>query len=54
MTTELGLAIAIPTLIVHGYLSQQVKRRLSLLERYAVEFVAAHEAREPTATIVSV
>ncbi len=54
VTTELGLAIAIPTLIVHGYLSQQVKRRLSLLERYAVEFVAAHEAREPTATIVSV
>jgi len=41
VTTELGLAVAIPTLIVHGFLSHRAQKKLSLLERYAVEFVAA-------------
>ena len=41
MTTELGLMVAIPTLIVHGFLSHRVKKRLAMLERYAVEFVTA-------------
>jgi biopolymer transport protein ExbB len=40
VTTELGLAVAIPTLIVHGFLSHRAQKKLSLLERYAVEFVA--------------
>jgi biopolymer transport protein ExbB len=46
VTTQLGLTIAIPTLIVLGYLSQRVKKQLALLERYAVEFVAASETRK--------
>lgn len=41
VTTELGLIVAIPTLILYGYLSQQTERRLSLLEQYAIEFVNA-------------
>lgn len=41
VTTELGLTVAVPTLIAHGYLSHRAQKKLSLLERYAVEFVAA-------------
>jgi biopolymer transport protein ExbB len=41
VTTELGLTVAIPTLIAHGFLSHRTQKKLSLLERYAVEFVAA-------------
>lgn len=41
VTTELGLTVAIPTLIAHGFLSHRAQKKLSLLERYAVEFVAA-------------
>jgi biopolymer transport protein ExbB len=36
VATELGLMVAIPTLVVHGFLSQRVQKNLSLLERYAV------------------
>lgn len=46
ITTELGLMVAIPTLIVHSFLSHRTQDRLSLLERYATEFViAAEQAR---------
>jgi biopolymer transport protein ExbB len=41
VTTELGLAVAIPALIAHGFLAHRAQKKLSLLERYAVEFVAA-------------
>lgn len=41
VTTELGLVVAIPTLIAHGFLSHRTQKKLSLLEQYAVEFVAA-------------
>ena len=41
VTTELGLVVAIPTLIIHGFLSHRAQKKLSLLERYAVEFAAA-------------
>jgi biopolymer transport protein ExbB len=41
VTTELGLTVAIPALIAHGFLSYRAQKKLSLLERYAVEFVAA-------------
>jgi len=41
ITTELGLIVAIPTLIIHGYLSHQTEKRLSLLEQYSIELVNA-------------
>jgi biopolymer transport protein ExbB len=41
VTTELGLTVAIPALIAHGFLSHRAQKKLSLLERYAVEFTAA-------------
>jgi biopolymer transport protein ExbB len=43
VATELGLVVAIPTLIAHGFLSQRIQKNLSLLERYALEFVTAAE-----------
>ncbi|MCF3650667.1 MotA/TolQ/ExbB proton channel family protein [Synoicihabitans lomoniglobus] len=43
VTTELGLTVAIPTLVIHGFLSYRTQKNLSLLERYAVEFVTATE-----------
>ena len=43
VTTELGLIVAIPTLVLHGFLSHRTQKNLSLLERYAVEFVTATE-----------
>jgi biopolymer transport protein ExbB len=52
VATELGLVVAIPTLIAHGFLSQRIQRSLSLLERYALEFVTATEtARAPEETV---
>jgi biopolymer transport protein ExbB len=44
VATELGLIVAIPTLIAHGFLAHRIQRNLSLLERYALEFVTAAEA----------
>jgi biopolymer transport protein ExbB len=43
VTTELGLSVAIPALVLHGFLSYRTQKNLSLLERYAVEFVTASE-----------
>jgi biopolymer transport protein ExbB len=43
VATELGLVVAIPTLIAHGFLAHRIQRNLSLLERYALEFVTAAE-----------
>jgi biopolymer transport protein ExbB len=43
ITTELGLMVAIPTLIVHSFLSHRTQDRLSLLDRYSTEFVIAAE-----------
>jgi biopolymer transport protein ExbB len=43
ITTELGLMVAIPTLIVHSFLSHRTQDKLSLLERYSTEFVIAAE-----------
>lgn len=39
VTTELGLMVAIPTLILHGIFSRMIKRRFSDMERVAFEFV---------------
>ena len=44
VATELGLLVAIPTLVAHGFLSQRIQKNLSLLERYALEFVTAVQA----------
>jgi biopolymer transport protein ExbB len=41
VATELGLMVAIPTLVAHGFLSHRIQKNLSLLERYALEFVTA-------------
>jgi biopolymer transport protein ExbB len=41
IATELGLAVAIPTLVAHGFLAQRIHRNLSVLERYALQFTTA-------------
>ncbi len=41
VATELGLVVAIPTLIAHGFLAHRIQKNLSLLERYALDFVTA-------------
>jgi biopolymer transport protein ExbB len=41
VSTELGLAVAIPTLIAHGFLAQRIHRNLSMLETYALQFTTA-------------
>jgi biopolymer transport protein ExbB len=41
VATELGLAVAIPTLVVHGFLAHRINKNLAQLERQALEFVAA-------------
>jgi biopolymer transport protein ExbB len=43
VATELGLIVAIPTLIAHGFLANRIQKNLSILERYALEFVTAAE-----------
>lgn len=51
VTTELGLTVAIPTLVLHGLLSYRTQKNLSLLERYGVEFITAsedHKVDHPT------
>ena len=45
VATELGLLVAIPTLVAHGFLSHRIQKNLSLLERYALEFVTATDER---------
>lgn len=46
VATELGLMVAIPSLVVHGFLSHRIQKNLSLLERYALEFVTATRAEK--------
>lgn len=41
VATELGLMVAIPALVVHGFLSHRIRKNLSLLEHYAMEFLIA-------------
>ncbi len=62
VATELGLAVAIPTLIAHGFLAHRIEKNLAQLERLALKFViAAESSRErvgsthaPAATPASV
>jgi biopolymer transport protein ExbB len=44
VATELGLVVAIPTLVAHGFLSNRIQKNLSLLERYSLEFVTCSQA----------
>ncbi len=44
VATELGLAVAIPTLVAHGFFAQRIQRNLALLERYALKFMSAVES----------
>ena len=41
VSTELGLTVAIPTLVAHGFLAHRIQRKLSLLERYALQFTTS-------------
>jgi biopolymer transport protein ExbB len=43
VATELGLAVAIPALVTHGFLAHRIQKNLSLLERYALQFTTAVE-----------
>lgn len=60
VATELGLAVAIPALVAHGFLAHRIQKNLSLLERYALQFTTAVETakvgsgREPQKESVSV
>jgi len=54
VATELGLMVAIPALVAHGFLANRIQKKLSLLERYALEFTTAAQAvadaeRDPAA-----
>lgn len=51
VTTELGLMVAIPTLVIHGVLSRMIKSRFGDMELVAFEFVktiALEESRAKT------
>jgi len=43
IATKFGLMVAIPALVVHGFLSQRIQKHLSMLERYALEIATACE-----------
>jgi biopolymer transport protein ExbB len=51
IATKFGLMVAIPALVVHGFLSQRIQKHLAMLDRYALEIVTACEEsrREKTA-----
>jgi biopolymer transport protein ExbB len=38
VATELGLAVAIPALVVHGFLAHRINKNMARLERQALEF----------------
>jgi biopolymer transport protein ExbB len=39
VTTELGLVVAIPSLILHGLLSRMAKQKIGDLEQISVSFI---------------
>jgi len=51
VSTELGLAVAIPTLVAHGFLAHRIQRNLSVLERYALQFTTAIQTANSGETI---
>jgi biopolymer transport protein ExbB len=46
VATELGLTVAIPALVVHGFLAHRINKNLAVLERQALEFVTAATAAQ--------
>ena len=48
VTTEFGLVVAIPALIIHALLSRKVKSILGDMEKYALIFSNGLSARMPT------
>jgi biopolymer transport protein ExbB len=44
VATELGLAVAIPALVVHGFLAHRINKNMAQLERQALEFATAASA----------
>ena len=51
VATELGLMVAIPTLIAHGFLAHRIHRNVARLERHAQEFVTAAEVARSGAEV---
>lgn len=51
VATELGLAVAIPSLVVHGFLAHRINKNLAVLERQALEFVTAAAAAQSGVTL---
>jgi biopolymer transport protein ExbB len=43
IATKFGLIVAIPALVVHGFLSYRIQKHLALLDRYALEIATACE-----------
>jgi biopolymer transport protein ExbB len=41
VATELGLVVAIPALVAHGFLANRIQKCLAMQERYALEFITA-------------
>jgi biopolymer transport protein ExbB len=50
VATELGLMVAIPTLVAHGFLAHLIHKKLAMLESYALEFVTAAKSGDPVAS----
>ena len=50
VATELGLIVAIPTLVAHGFLAQRIHKKLAMLEGYALDFVTAAKSGDPLVT----
>jgi biopolymer transport protein ExbB len=53
VSTELGLIVAIPTLVAHGFLANRIQKKLSLLERYTLEFVTAAQPHASKSTVAN-
>jgi biopolymer transport protein ExbB len=43
VATKFGLMVAIPALVVHGFLAQRIHKHLAMLDRYALEIATACE-----------
>lgn len=52
VATELGLMVAIPSLVAHGFLANRIQKKLSLLERYALQFSTAAQTKPATEKIL--
>jgi biopolymer transport protein ExbB len=44
IATELGLIVAIPSLVAHGFLTNRIQKKLLLLERYSLQFTTAAQS----------